>query len=180
MIRIQNKIFIGPQHSWVITNDGSLYTFGAGKYGVLGHGDDNDVSSRSAKKIEFFKYNNIKIKDCKLGLYHSIDLTETGDVYTWGYGGATSFFTKFFNNTAINALGHGNSESYSIPKRIEFFDSIDSKIIQIACGLYHWLALTDKGDVYNWGCGEHGNLALDNPNDQVLEPKLNQNLSFLK
>ena len=34
----------------------------------------------------------------------------------------------------------------------------DSRIIKIACGSEHSMALTSGGDLFTWGWGEHGNL----------------------
>ena len=34
----------------------------------------------------------------------------------------------------------------------------DSRIIKIACGSEHSMALTSRGDLFTWGWGEHGNL----------------------
>ena len=34
------KLVIGNRHSGVITTEGHLYTFGAGNWGVLGHGNE--------------------------------------------------------------------------------------------------------------------------------------------
>ena len=38
------KLVVGNRHSAVISEDGMLYTFGSGNWGVLGHGTEKDVS----------------------------------------------------------------------------------------------------------------------------------------
>ncbi len=38
-----NKIYMGMRHSALISEEGKLYTFGSGNWGVLGHGNENDV-----------------------------------------------------------------------------------------------------------------------------------------
>lgn len=38
-----SKIFVGQRHSAAISSDGSLYTFGNGNWGTLGHGDENNI-----------------------------------------------------------------------------------------------------------------------------------------
>lgn len=37
------KLYVGPRHSSVITEKGELYTFGAGSWGVLGHGNEKSL-----------------------------------------------------------------------------------------------------------------------------------------
>lgn len=59
------RLFIGPRHSAVITGDGSLYTFGAGAWGVLGHGSETGLNPTAPQKVEYFAERGIKIKECK-------------------------------------------------------------------------------------------------------------------
>ncbi len=61
-------------------------------------------------------------------------------MYTWGNGGT-------------GALGHNDDKSYDEPKLIEFFKKNSLKVVQIALGEYHSVALTHDGDVWTWGYG---------------------------
>lgn len=70
-----------------MTEKGDLYTFGTGSWGVLGHGNEDEIVYPNSKKVEFFSSQNIKIKKACLGDYHSMALTDRGEVYTWGFGG---------------------------------------------------------------------------------------------
>ena len=37
------NLFIGQRHSAALSNDGQLYTFGNGNWGVLGHGSESNI-----------------------------------------------------------------------------------------------------------------------------------------
>ena len=40
-------------------------------------------------------------------------------------------------------------------------DPTDSKITKVACGSFHTLALTKRGQVYSWGEARYGALGID-------------------
>ena len=70
----------GGKHSMVLTVDGSLYTFGVGQMGQLGH-----RNSKSVQKPQFVQdFLGKKIKLIAAGQNHSMVLTQPGDVYVCG------------------------------------------------------------------------------------------------
>ena len=40
------------------------------------------------------------------------------------------------------------------PVLLEFFE--ERPVRQVSCGDNHVVVLTQSGDIYSWGCGEHG------------------------
>eukprot|EP00494_Astrolonche_serrata_P029460 UN29727 len=75
------KVSCGHKHSAVLTDDGKVWTFGAGMFGALGHGYDFTdkwwPTQIPALKDEF-------IIDLKCGQHHTVVLTDKGQVWTWG------------------------------------------------------------------------------------------------
>jgi alpha-tubulin suppressor-like RCC1 family protein len=134
------SVYMGPRHSGVVTEDGNLYTFGNGNWGVLGHGDETSIKAEMPKKVEFFEKNKIKIKKVCMGDFHTVALTETGDVYTWGFGGRKGFLGIFFVDRG--ALGHGDINHTFIPKKVKYFSDHNIKIKDIGCGIRHSIALS--------------------------------------
>jgi len=51
------------RHSAVITEEGDLYTFGNGNWGVLGHGNEDSIRFNKPKLVEGLKKAGVKVKD---------------------------------------------------------------------------------------------------------------------
>lgn len=171
------KIYVGLRHSAAITEDGSLYTFGSGNWGVLGHGNEKDVRFDQPKPVDYFVKKGIKIKDVALGEYHTAALTDDGNLYTWGYGGKIGFFNWMYTQE-VGALGHGDKKHHFQPKKVEFFSKNNIKVDYISAGLYHTNACVENGNLYSWGRGLYG--VLGNASNQYsLEPMLNDEISTL-
>ena len=49
-----SRLFVGLRHSAVVTHDGDLYMFGSGNWGVLGNGNENDVTFSKPLLVEYF------------------------------------------------------------------------------------------------------------------------------
>lgn len=79
----------------------------------------------------------------------------------------------------VGALGHGDKKPYFIPKKVAFFDTVESKVKEIAAGLYHTIALLENGDVYVWGRGQYGVLG-NGSNSYSLIPSLNEEFANMK
>ena len=65
-----------------MTDQGLLYSFGKGNFGSLGLG--GTVFSAAPRPIN--KLNNKKIISIACGMYHTLALSDIGDVYSWGRG----------------------------------------------------------------------------------------------
>ena len=109
-------VVVGEWHSVFLTTDGSVYTCGYGgksgilnrlfskDMGALGHGDtDHQLLPR---KIKYFADKKIKIDKIAAGRFHTVALSEEGDIYTWGRG-------------HYGTLGTGESKPSSLPLLVE-------------------------------------------------------------
>jgi alpha-tubulin suppressor-like RCC1 family protein len=63
-----------------------------------------------------------------------------------------------FGKNVFGSLGLGGRIFAQAPEQISKLQN--KKIISVACGFYHSLALSDIGDVYSWGRGFEGQLGL--------------------
>mmetsp|Transcript_35250 Transcript_35250/g.58918 ORF Transcript_35250/g.58918 Transcript_35250/m.58918 type:complete len:956 (+) Transcript_35250:97-2964(+) len=121
----------GCWHGAAIADDGAVYTWGDGESGQLGHGDR--VTYLTPKLVDGLQGKAVKEMAC--GRKHSMALTDTGQVYTWGTGN----------------IGHGKEGRHSTPLLVAALSAF--KVQQIASGLDHMAALTDNGELYMWGEG---------------------------
>jgi RCC1 and BTB domain-containing protein len=121
-------------HEIARTIDDKVYCWGYNSEGVLGNGKKvNEVY-----KPQLNEYlSNKQIIDICCGESHSLALTSSGEVYAWGW-----------NNWG--QIGDRSDYIYhSIPIKVNDFN--DEKLIQISCGYYHSMALTESGRVFSWG-----------------------------
>ena len=115
------------------TNEDNVYSFGHNRDGSLGLGttEENILAPRlntglSGKRI-------VMIRN---GYEHCIGLTASGQCYGWGH-----------NN--FGQLGIGHTQHTNKPELIE--ELADVRVVQVACGAHHSLALTINGEVFSWG-----------------------------
>jgi alpha-tubulin suppressor-like RCC1 family protein len=119
--------------------EGEIWSFGSGEVGKLGHGgEENEAVPRLIEAL-----NHVVVKQVAAGGHHSMVLTRDGDVFTWGDG-------------YYGQLGHGNTDSQSVPKRVEG----PNNVADIAARSNHSLAVGEGGTVYTWGYNVQGQLGL--------------------
>ncbi|NP_001335190.1 regulator of chromosome condensation (RCC1) family protein [Solanum lycopersicum] len=97
-----------------------------------------------------------KIIALAAGEAHTLALTANGDVYSWGRG-------------TFGRLGTASETDHLFPARINFDSDGDKrvKIVAIAAGAYHSLAVSDDGSVWGWGYNVYGQLGFDGENSLV-------------
>ncbi|KOO52905.1 putative e3 ubiquitin-protein ligase herc3 [Chrysochromulina tobinii] len=109
-----------------------LYTWGRGRHGVLGHGDDE-------RDVELPRLVSAapRLKQIACGELHCVGLATDGGVFTWGCG-------------LMGALGHGELGTCHVPTPVAGLRKA-GPMIEVAAGRSHSLALSASGDVYSWG-----------------------------
>ena len=110
-----------------------VFSWGDGKHGKLGHGENHEPQLFPSK-IDFF--DSIDVASVSCGTDHTAAVTEAGEVYTWGNG-------KNFR------LGHGGDDSEFSPRLVEGLEGVN--VLDVVCGEQFSAALTTDGRVYTWG-----------------------------
>ena len=119
----------GSRHSGVLTEEGHVYCWGDAGSGQCGVGEMATVQEPA--RVYFIdkhgKDTSSVITQLAFGELHSLGLTNKGQVWAWGSG---------------CTLGLGNDLAKALtPQLIE--DLIGKKVISIACGIHHSLAIID-------------------------------------
>jgi len=143
----------GGYHSLAITADGSVWSWGFGASGRLGHGDQQ--AQLLPKKAEAL--GGHRVVAVSAGGSHSLALTADGAVWGWGFGD-------------YGRLGHGDYQSQWQPKKIEALAG--QRVVAVSAGFTHSLAITADGAVWSWGDGIYGKLGHGDEQIQQLPRKV--------
>jgi len=180
------KVACGGYHNLAMTSQGQLCAWGSGMYGQLGLG--KNVQKQLIPRPIIILENEVSISKIACGWNHTVILSKEGDVLSWGgdtgdfglhrVGGfpkdvvikkvaaGTSFTTAISGDGQVFAwgsgvdgrLGVGNVKNYRNPQKVNF--DIPVRVVSIALGKAHALAVTEQGHVFSWGCGSKGQLGL--------------------
>ena len=142
----------GYSYSLALTADGSVWSWGYGGQGRLGHGDEQ--SQLLPKKIEAFAIQ--RVVAASAGAWHSLALTAGGGVWSWGGG-------------VFGRLGHGDEQQQLLPKKVETLEG--RRVVAVSAGSDHSIALTADGATFAWGKGESGRLGHGEDLSNQLLPK---------
>ena len=130
----------GSYHSMVLTDEGAVLSFGAGRYGLLGHGDEKN--QLEPKMIEALR--GLRVVAIAAGGMHSMVLTDEGTVLSFGWDN-------------YGQLGHGNDEDCQlVPRVIMALRGV--RVLAITACSHHSMVLTEEGEVLSFGLGRYGHL----------------------
>ncbi|XP_031621811.1 probable E3 ubiquitin-protein ligase HERC2 [Contarinia nasturtii] len=123
-----------------LTEDGVVFSWGDGDFGKLGRGGSEGCFI--PQPIE--RLSDVGVIQIECGAQFSLALTKSGEIWTWGKG-------DYFR------LGHGSDQHLRKPTPIHSLRG--KKVVHVAVGALHCLAVTDTGEVLAWGDNDHGQQA---------------------
>ena len=141
----------------LLTSKGEFFTFGCGMHGRLGHGPSisNVATPRKVRGIPK------RIESVSVGENHVAAITVDGELYTAG-------------RQIHGSLGHDNADP-ARPARVG--GALDGKrVVNVACGTKHTLAVTAEGEVYAFGEGRTLALGQGESKASLKEPTLVEDL----
>ncbi|XP_033496610.2 inhibitor of Bruton tyrosine kinase [Epinephelus lanceolatus] len=131
-----------------------VYTWGNNTNFSLGHG--NQESRQHPELVDVFARTGVYIKQVVLCKFHSVFLSQKGQVFTCGHGQG-------------GRLGHGDEQTYLIPRMVEGLMSHHCS--QVAAAKDHTVVLTEEGYVYTFGLNTFHQLGLAPPPGSAHVPK---------
>ncbi|XP_072909958.1 RCC1-like G exchanging factor-like protein isoform X3 [Hemitrygon akajei] len=143
-----------------VSAEGDLFGWGNSEYLQLSTVTES-TQVNVPKKLPFKGLGRIKSAAC--GGTHAAVLNSDGNVFVWGYG----------------ILGKGRNLSESkLPEMIpptlfgcsEFTSQV--RVDRIACGLHHFAAITNRGELFVWGKNQRGCLGIGSKDDQYFPWKV--------
>lgn len=148
------------------TTEGEAYSWGCGRHGVLGHGQETDKASPTV--ISKLKDGGVAVVFMNAGFTHCGAVTADGEVYMFGRG-----------EDGALGLGKEHLKPVTVPVIVESLTGKD--IYELSCSLGekhgHTLFVSKSGQVYSCGDGYKGKLGLGDQTSR-LDPTLIPEVSF--
>ena len=137
------QIACGQYHTFILKNDGSVWSCGRNNDGKLGLGDTTDRTTFTQVTTNI----NNDVKQVACGGSHTIILKNDGTVWSCGNNGSGQLG---LNNTT-------NKTSFT-----QVTTNINNDVKEVACGGNHTFILKNDGTVWSCGSNGQGQLGLGN------------------
>jgi alpha-tubulin suppressor-like RCC1 family protein len=153
------KICCGANHSLALSKSGHVFAWGDNEFGQIGNGKDKKPQSEPIL-LDGFENENILAISC--GGQHSLAITQSGCVFSWG----------------SNEFGQLGLEGYEMTNKPQKIVAIRDLIKKITCGAKHSLLLSREGKLFAFGSNEFGQVGEGSKKNIVLPHVIKSRILF--
>lgn len=142
----------GKEHGVVLTSNNFVWTVGNGSRGQLGLGSATKIDSLECVEA----LHPVKIISISAGGWHTIVLSESGDMYGWGWNesGQVGCIRESFDE--IDCSEENRAKLVFLPSLVD--TSLDDSFTLIKTGSRHSVAVSTSGQCFTWGWNGYGQL----------------------
>lgn len=158
------SVACGWKHVLLVGGDGGVFSWGTGRHGQLGLGDDVLVADRPQRVAAL---DAAGIKRIRCGWEHSLFHAGTGEVYTCG----SNRHGQLGIRSQTSAGASKKRQAVPVQVQIECNDQPATPLLaeQVDCGWHFALCILSRSEeLVSWGKGSHGQLALGSFENQHL------------
>nr|XP_033775979.1 RCC1 domain-containing protein 1 isoform X2 [Geotrypetes seraphini] len=168
------KLALGGEHAVLLSTQQTVYAWGSGRHGQLGHGGVEYVPE--PQTVEALQ--GVPMDDVAAGGWHSVSISEAGDTYVWGWnesgqlGLPCNKLAKVSERMGAGSksveISHGEEAEKGRENICEFisiqaFPALmdlpeGAAAHKASCGSRHTAVVTRCGSLYTWGWGNYGQL----------------------
>tara|TARA_B100001142_G_scaffold267529_1_gene272323 strand:- start:2645 stop:4084 length:1440 start_codon:yes stop_codon:yes gene_type:complete len=139
----------GSSFTVVVSEDGSIFSFGSNVHSQLGTGDtDLRLAPTRVRGLP------APVRQVAAGDFHTGIVTDVGDLLMCGLGWH-------------GRLGLGYEQDRTTPTLVPRAVFEGEAVLMVSCGYFHTAVATEGGGVYTFGKGGHGRLGHGNEENQL-------------
>jgi len=189
----------GARHTLCVTEDGDVFSFGLGHFGVLGRSFtpyeyhspqalsnmgaevENEAAPHQLPRIEGIT----DVMRNHIDLLANLTLDDNSDqcipklidalqgitIVGVSAGHRHSMFLDAQGGVYTCGSGHGPSEKQDVPMRVMNFVDSNVKIMQLSAGVDISMAVSTTGDAYAWGRTTGGRIGLETDKEMISIPQ---------
>jgi alpha-tubulin suppressor-like RCC1 family protein len=147
-----SSVICGEFHTMILTKDNEPYSCGNNEYAQLCLGDTNNRKT-------FTKVDISNVSSVSCGEFHTMILTKNNELYACGYNGLGQL--GLGDDKHRNTFAKVNIPVQSSHLTVESTaNSLNPKIISVACDGYRTMILTKDNELYACGNNQSGQLGL--------------------
>ena len=157
------SVACGACHLLLLTKSGEVYACGNSLDGALGIGPITE-EVKIPVKVEIKKHKGTrKVQMIAAGREHSICLTQSKEVFTWGIG-------------LKGRLGHGDEVDMKTPKEITMLHQFTP--VFVAAGDSNSACISAAGKLFTWGDGQYGKLGHKSAQEELAPRRVDELMEF--